>query len=114
MLRSTGAASVLGFHQTFSLSLSLSGFAWHAFLVLSNLRYLKISLAPRRSPDITMHDGTQSQTHIHTYIHSNKKTTHRASSKNFVYRPSGQCLSARSNGTKQAHPLLIVCDVINT
>ena len=44
MLRSTAAASVLEFDQT----LSLSGFAWHALLVLSNLRYLKISLVLRR------------------------------------------------------------------
>ena len=75
MLRSTAAASVLEFDQT----LSLSGFAWHALLVLSNLRYLNISLVLLRSPDITMHNGNQSQ--IHTHIHTcNKKTTHRASS----------------------------------
>ena len=72
MLRSTGAASVLEFDQM--LSLSLSGFAWHAFLVLSNLRYLKISLALQRSPDITTHNGT-SKRNTHTYIHANKKTT---------------------------------------
>ena len=65
MLRSTAAASVLEFDQT--LSLSLSRFAWHAFLVLSNLRYLKISLALPISSDITMHNGIQSQTHTHTY-----------------------------------------------
>ena len=52
--------------------------------------------------------------HTHKYIHANKKTTHRASSENFVCRPSGQCLSTRSNDTKQAHSSLIVCDVINT
>ena len=63
----------------FDQTLSLSGFAWHALLVLSNLRYLKISLVLRRSHDITMHNGNQSQ--IHTHIHTcNKKTTHRASS----------------------------------
>ena len=76
MLRSTGAASVLEFDQM--LSLSLSGFAWHAFLVLSNLRYLNISLALQRSPDITMHNGTSKRNvHAHTYIHANKKTTHK-------------------------------------
>ena len=49
------------------LSLSLSGFAWHAFLVQSNLKYLKISLALQRSPDITMHNGTSKRnTHTHT------------------------------------------------
>ena len=69
MLRSTAAASVLEFDQT----LSLSGFAWHALLVLSNLRYLKISLVLRRSPDITMHNGNQSQIHTHTYIHATRR-----------------------------------------
>ena len=68
MLRSTAAASVLEFDQ----KLSLSGFAWHALLVLSNLRYLKISLVLRRSPDITMHNGNQSQIHTHI-IHATRR-----------------------------------------
>ena len=58
------------------LSLSLSGFAWHAFLVLSNLGYLKISLALQRSPDITMHNGTSGRnTHTHTYTQKRRQHT---------------------------------------
>ena len=70
MLRSTAAASVLEFDQT----LSLSGFAWHAFLVLSNFRYLKILLALPRIPDLTMHNGIQSQTYTHTYTQQEDNT----------------------------------------
>ena len=80
MLRSTGAASVLEFDQMLSLSLSLSlshGFAWHAFLVLSNLRYLKIPLALQRTTDITMHNGTSKRsTHTHTYMQTRRHTEH--------------------------------------
>ena len=77
MLISTAAASVLEFDQSLSLSLSLSlsslsGFAWHAFLVLSNLRYLKIPLALQRTTDITMHNGT-SKRNTHTHIHTCKQ-----------------------------------------
>ena len=58
-----------------SLSLSLSGFTWHVFLVLSNLRYQKISVALQRSPDITMHNDTSKRnTHTHTHTHTYMQT----------------------------------------
>ena len=111
MLRSTAAASVFVFDQT----RSLSGFAWHAFLVLSNFRYLKISLALPRTPFITIHNGIQSQIHTHiVYIHATRRQHTEHHQRTAFVGPSGQCLRIRSNGTKQAHPSLIVCDVINT
>ena len=50
---------------------------WHASLVLSNFRDVKVSLKLHRSPDVTIHITVPK--HTHTYIHANKKTTHRAS-----------------------------------
>ena len=61
MLKSTAAPSVLEFNQTLSFSQDLLG---------THTRYIKISLKLPRSPDITMDNGIQSQTHPHTHIHT--------------------------------------------
>ena len=39
---------------------------WHASLVLSNFRDVKVSLKLHRSPDVTIHITVPKHTHIHT------------------------------------------------
>ena len=99
-------------HPPYILTLNafyLDLLGWHPFLVLSNLRDVKISLNLQRNPDVTILIMVPkvNHTHIHT---CKKKTTHKASvTTNFLSRPSCQFLSTRYQGTKQVHPLHIVC-----
>ena len=71
MLRSTAATSVLELDQTPSITICLANISGSDQLKI----FLKISLALQRSLDITMHNGTQIQTHTHTYMQTRRQHT---------------------------------------